>query len=90
MAERRLPMRRCMHCGVSRPKGELIRIVRTPSGQVRLDETHRQPGRGAYVCARSGCADGFLRSKRASSLLGAALTDELAETLRGACRRVTA
>jgi hypothetical protein len=82
-------MRRCVHCGVSRPKGDLVRIVRTPGGQIRLDETQRQAGRGAYVCPQAGCTDGFLRSKRGASLLGAALTDDLAETLRGACRRVT-
>jgi hypothetical protein len=79
-------MRRCVHCGASRPKEELMRIVRTPGGEIALDQTQRRAGRGAYVCREPACADGFLRSKR-SGLLGVALPAEVADSLREACRR---
>lgn len=43
--------RTCMACGKSAPKSQLLRIVRTPDGQVRIDAKGRAPGRGAYVCS---------------------------------------
>lgn len=46
---KKIPMRRCVATGESLPKKELIRIVRTPEGTVKIDETGRQNGRGAYL-----------------------------------------
>lgn len=46
---KKIPMRRCVATGESLPKKELIRIVRTPEGAVKIDETGRQNGRGAYL-----------------------------------------
>lgn len=48
-------MRRCIGCGEQREKKDLIRIVRTPEGEIRLDETGRMNGRGAYLCRDSEC-----------------------------------
>ena len=45
----------CVACRASRPKRELVRIVRTPDGRVMLDETGRLAGRGAYVCRTAAC-----------------------------------
>jgi len=42
-------------CRTSRPKRDLQRIVRTPSGEVVLDPTGRLAGRGAYVCHGADC-----------------------------------
>ncbi len=44
-----------MACRTSRAKRELVRIVRTPDGEVRVDPTGRLAGRGAYVCADEAC-----------------------------------
>ena len=44
-----------MACRTSRPKRELVRIVRTPDGQIEVDETGRRAGRGAYVCRTAAC-----------------------------------
>lgn len=46
---KKIPMRRCVATGESLPKKEFIRIVRTPEGTVKIDETGRQNGRGAYL-----------------------------------------
>ena len=46
---KKIPMRRCVATGESLPKKELLRIVRTPSGEVIIDESGRQNGRGAYL-----------------------------------------
>ena len=48
-------MRSCIVCRKARDKSELIRVVRTPSGEVVLDETGKAAGRGAYVCADGEC-----------------------------------
>jgi predicted RNA-binding protein YlxR (DUF448 family) len=52
---RHVPQRTCISCRQVRPKRELIRVVRTPSGHVELDATGKKSGRGAYLCARRPC-----------------------------------
>ena len=51
MGEKR--QRSCIGCGRQADKAELVRIVRSPQGDVFLDETGRAPGRGAYVCSQA-------------------------------------
>jgi predicted RNA-binding protein YlxR (DUF448 family) len=48
------PVRTCAGCRVSRPKGELIRVVRGPDGVVRLGKPGLG-GRGAYTCPDETC-----------------------------------
>ena len=48
--QRRIPTRTCVLCRERRNKGDLLRIVRTPEGQVVFDRSGRLDGRGAYVC----------------------------------------
>jgi len=54
---RRVPTRSCVACRTVRPKLELQRIVRTPTGEVVADATGRLAGRGAYVCQGTECLD---------------------------------
>lgn len=54
-AMKRIPLRTCVICGAKSPKRELMRIVATPSGDVRVDTTGRLAGRGAYVCGEVQC-----------------------------------
>ncbi len=61
---RHVPERTCIACKQPRPKRELIRIVRTPSGHVELDPTGKKSGRGAYLCARRSCWEPTLRKGR--------------------------
>ena len=49
MKVRKIPMRSCVVTREKYPKGELIRVVRTPEGSVVIDETGKQNGRGAYL-----------------------------------------
>jgi len=57
MQPRRLPERSCVACRTPRPKPELVRVVRTPTGLVTIDPTGRLPGRGAYLCRDAACWD---------------------------------
>jgi hypothetical protein len=75
---RRLPTRSCVACRTARPKRELVRVVRTPEGIVRLDATGRAPGRGAYLCREASCWDAAGRRKALEHALGVSLPAELA------------
>ncbi len=52
---RRFPTRTCVACRTARQKRELVRVVRTLTGEVVMDPTGKAPGRGAYVCADPAC-----------------------------------
>lgn len=49
MKQKKIPMRTCIVTHEKYPKKELIRVVRTPEGQVVVDITGKQNGRGAYL-----------------------------------------
>lgn len=74
---RKIPMRRCVATGESLPKKELLRIVRTPEGEVMIDESGRQNGRGAYL-KRSKAAVMTAKKRKA---LARALECEIPDTL---------
>ena len=57
------PQRKCIGCGEVKDKKELIRIVRTPEGEMELDRTGRKNGRGAYICDSSVCLEKARKSK---------------------------
>ena len=54
MKSKKIPMRKCIACGISRPKQELIRIVTGEEGEA-VDPTGRKNGRGAYLCKDMEC-----------------------------------
>ena len=47
---KKIPMRQCLGCREMKPKRELIRVVRSPQGEISLDFHGKKPGRGAYLC----------------------------------------
>ena len=57
-------MRRCIGCYESKPKKELIRIVKTVDGNILLDFTGKQNGRGAYVCNNQECLDKIVKGNK--------------------------
>lgn len=64
MLKRKIPLRKCMGCNVMKPKKELVRVVRSPEGEVSLDLKGRKPGRGAYVCHDLACLAKARKGKR--------------------------
>ena len=64
MKPKKIPLRMCSGCSQRKPKKELIRVVRSPDGEISLDETGRKPGRGAYLCNNGGCLKLAKKSKR--------------------------
>ncbi|SHK73305.1 hypothetical protein SAMN05216582_1157 [Selenomonas ruminantium] len=60
---RKIPQRMCLGCQESKPKRELIRIVRSPEGEFSVDTTGKKPGRGAYICPKVDCFAAARKSK---------------------------
>ena len=53
--QRKIPMRQCVGCREMKAKKELVRVVRSPEGEISLDFRGKAPGRGAYVCPNVDC-----------------------------------
>ena len=76
------PMRKCVGCGERRTKKELVRVVKTPEGDIILDRTGRANGRGAYICPSTDCLSKAVRSRGLERSLGVRIPEEITETLR--------
>jgi predicted RNA-binding protein YlxR (DUF448 family) len=61
MKEKKIPLRKCVGCMVSKPKRELIRIVADKDGNVSMDLTGKAAGRGVYLCNNQEC---FAQAKK--------------------------
>ena len=81
MITKKVPERRCVGCGKSFPKRDLIRVVRTPEGEVKLDLTGRMNGRGAYICRSAECFRTARKKNKFSSNLGIAIPDPVMDAL---------
>jgi uncharacterized protein len=71
-----VPLRSCVSCRETKPKRELLRVVRTPDGHVLIDATGKKSGRGAYLCARLSCWENALKKKRLEQEFELALSEE--------------
>lgn len=79
--EKKIPLRKCSGCGEMKPKKELIRVVRSPEGEISLDTTGRKPGRGAYVCPATACLQKAQKAKRLERAFACAIPSEVYEAL---------
>ena len=79
--EKKVPERKCLGCGKSRPKNELVRIVRAPDASVSLDPGGKKSGRGAYVCKDVACLKKCRRSKRLEHSLGVTIPEEIYDAM---------
>jgi len=77
-----IPHRTCVACRAVRPKRELIRIVRTPEGEVVVDERGKRNGRGAYLCAQRVCWTEALARHRLERALRVTLGGETVAALQ--------
>ncbi|MBO5091982.1 MAG: YlxR family protein [Clostridia bacterium] len=81
MMEKRVPLRKCLGCMSSFPKKDLVRVLKTPEGEVILDLSGKKSGRGAYICKNSACLKKALKSKRIQNNLGIEIPDEIISQL---------
>ncbi len=76
-AHRSIPMRKCTGCNEMKPKKELVRVVRSPEGEISLDLTGKKPVRGAYVCRDEECLRKARKAKRFEKAFSCAIPDEV-------------
>ena len=90
MKPRKIPLRRCSGCGESRPKRELVRVVRAADGAVSLDLTGKKPGRGAYVCPRAACLAKARKAKRIERALEVSIPEDVYDAMTAEITRAEA
>lgn len=79
---KKIPMRSCVVTGEKLPKKELIRVVRTPEGNVVVDETGKANGRGAYLKKSIETFDKAKKSKILNKKLEVEVPDSIFEELK--------
>ncbi len=77
MKNKKIPMRSCVVTREKLPKGELLRIVRTPEGKVIIDESGRLNGKGAYIKKDISVLEKAKKSKILDKTLETEITQEL-------------
>lgn len=75
--QKKIPQRQCMGCRERKEKRELIRVVRSPQGDVSLDFRGKAPGRGAYICPSMDCLKRARKSKSLERSLDIPIPDEI-------------
>jgi len=80
---KKIPMRQCTGCREMKPKVELVRVVRSPEGELSVDTRGKKPGRGAYVCRDAACLKKAIKSRALERALEVKLPEEIYETLAG-------
>ena len=81
MKERKVPLRKCAGCGESKPKKELVRVVRAGDGTVALDLTGKMPGRGAYGCPSAACLAKARKAGRIARALEVSIPEEIYDAM---------
>lgn len=79
---KKIPQRTCMACQEKKDKRELVRIVRSPEGEISVDLTGKKPGRGAYICPNLECLNKVIKSKRLERSLETTISQEIYESLK--------
>ena len=79
--KKKQPERQCLGCNEHKAKRELLRVVRSPEGEVSLDFSGRKNGRGAYICRDVKCLRKAAKSKRLDRSLGVTIPPEVYEAM---------
>lgn len=82
MKQRKIPLRTCVITKESLPKKDLLRIVRTPEGDVKVDETGKLNGRGAYIKKDLEVLDKAIKTKVLEKKLECVIEDKIYEEIK--------
>ncbi len=80
--QKKIPMRQCLGCREMKPKRELIRVVRSPEGEISLDFKGKANGRGAYVCPQPECLKKAIKARALERAFSAQIPAEVYEKLQ--------
>lgn len=83
MKSKKIPLRMCIACREMKTKSEMLRIVRTPTGEYKLDTVGKVAGRGAYICDDPKCIELCVKKKLLNKVFSSEIPDEIYEYIRG-------
>ena len=81
MGIKKIPMRQCVGCMEMKPKNELIRVVKSPEGEISLDVSGKKNGRGAYICKSSDCLAKAIKAKKLQRAFETAIPESVYKSL---------
>ena len=79
-----IPQRTCIVCRTQKNKNELLRIVRNKENIIKVDESGKEPGRGAYICYNMDCFESAKKSKKLERTLEIKINDDTYEQIKNA------
>lgn len=81
---KKIPLRQCVACREHKEKPALVRIVRTPQGDILYDEKGKVNGRGTYICKDIKCLEKAIKTKAVARALEVEISSEVYDTIRQA------
>ncbi|BBF42892.1 predicted nucleic-acid-binding protein implicated in transcription termination [Lachnospiraceae bacterium KM106-2] len=81
MKQRKVPMRQCTGCGEMKDKRLMLRVIKTPEGEIVLDATGKKNGRGAYLCNSMDCFKNAVKTKALERSLKVSIPKDVYEQL---------
>ena len=78
---KKIPQRQCTGCREMKNKTDMIRVIRTPDGEIRIDETGKMKGRGAYICRSLSCLKASLGNHGLERSLHTRIPGEICQQL---------
>ena len=88
MTTKKIPMRMCLGCREMKPKREMVRVVKTPEGEIKLDTTGKLNGRGAYVCPKAECLKKVQKQNALSHTFSMKIEPEIYEGLESELKKL--
>lgn len=79
-----IPQRTCIVCRTQKNKNELLRIVKNKENIIKVDESGKEPGRGAYICYNMDCFERAKKSKKLERTLEIKINDDTYEQIKNA------
>ncbi|MCQ2469461.1 MAG: YlxR family protein [Ruminococcus sp.] len=86
MKPKKLPLRMCLGCNEMKPKKELIRVVKSPEGEISLDFTGKKSGRGAYICHNAECLRLARKARRFEKSFSCKIEESVYEVMENELR----
>ena len=80
---KKTPMRMCLGCGEMKPKKSMIRVVKSPEGEISLDLTGKKAGRGAYICRSCECFEKARKARKFEKAFSCRIEDEIYDKMEG-------
>lgn len=80
--QRKIPQRQCVGCRTMKDKKALVRIVKTPEGEICVDATGKKSGRGAYICPDAQCLQKARKSRALERAFETAIGEDIYAALQ--------